>query len=71
MEPMYYIGLDVHKKKISYCPKNGSGKLAEGQVLPVWPFQENGSPGTLAAIPPGQFLYPLWALNSCWNGWTK
>jgi hypothetical protein len=19
MEPMYYIGLDVHKRKISYC----------------------------------------------------
>jgi len=23
MEPMYYIGLDVHKQKISYCVKDG------------------------------------------------
>jgi hypothetical protein len=25
MEPMYYIGLDVHKLKISYCVKDNSG----------------------------------------------
>jgi len=25
MRPMYYIGLDVHKRKISYCVKDGSG----------------------------------------------
>jgi hypothetical protein len=24
MESMYYIGLDVHKKTISYCVKDGS-----------------------------------------------
>jgi len=31
MEPMYYIGLDVHKQKISYCVKDSSGKVfAEG-----------------------------------------
>jgi hypothetical protein len=31
MEPMYYIGLDVHKRKISYCVKDSSGKVfAEG-----------------------------------------
>jgi len=24
METMYYIGLDVHKKTISYCVKGGS-----------------------------------------------
>ena len=23
MQPMYYMGLDVHKKKISYCVKDG------------------------------------------------
>jgi hypothetical protein len=23
MEPRYYIGLDVHKRKISYCVKDG------------------------------------------------
>jgi hypothetical protein len=23
MQPMYYIGLDVHKRTISYCVKGG------------------------------------------------
>ena len=33
MEPMYYIGLDVHKRKISYCVKDGRGKVfAEGSL---------------------------------------
>src|SRR5690242_12357642 len=33
MQPMYYIGLDVHKRKISYCVKDGSGKVyAEGSL---------------------------------------
>jgi len=26
MEPMYYIGLDVHKRKISYCVKDSVAK---------------------------------------------
>ena len=33
MEPMYYIGLDVHKQKISYCVKDSGGKVyAEGSI---------------------------------------
>ena len=33
METMYYIGLDVHKKTISYCVKDGSGRIhAEGTI---------------------------------------
>src|ERR1700691_4864021 len=33
METMYYIGLDVHKKKISYCVKDVSGRIhLEGAV---------------------------------------
>ncbi|HVH70881.1 MAG TPA: transposase, partial [Candidatus Dormibacteraeota bacterium] len=33
MQSMYYIGLDVHKKKISYCVKDGSGTVhAEGAI---------------------------------------
>jgi len=33
MGPMYYIGLDVHKQKISYCVKESGGKLfAEGWI---------------------------------------
>jgi hypothetical protein len=30
---MYYIGLDVHKKTISYCVKDASGQVhREGQI---------------------------------------
>src|SRR5580704_18876738 len=43
MEPMYYIGLDVHKRKISYCLKDSGGKVySEGSLsatrldLDVW-----------------------------------
>src|SRR3984957_14590675 len=33
MQTMYYIGLDVHKKKISYCVKDGSRHIhAEGAI---------------------------------------
>jgi transposase len=33
MQSMYYIGLDVHKKTISYCVKDGSGGIqAEGSL---------------------------------------
>jgi transposase len=33
MQPMYYIGLDVHKRKISYCVKDSSGAIhAEGSI---------------------------------------
>jgi transposase len=33
MQPMYYIGLDVHKRKISYCVKDGGGQMhAEGSI---------------------------------------
>jgi transposase len=33
VEPMYYIGLDVHKRKISYCVKDDSGRIhAEASI---------------------------------------
>src|SRR6266436_2630939 len=33
MQSMYYRGLDVHKKTISYCVKDGSGNVhAEGAI---------------------------------------
>ena len=33
MEPMYYIGLDVHKRISSYCVKDSGGKVyAEGSL---------------------------------------
>ncbi|HXX15466.1 MAG TPA: hypothetical protein VEJ47_11240 [Candidatus Eremiobacteraceae bacterium] len=35
MEPMYYIGLDVHKQKISYCVKDSSGRMySDGWIPP-------------------------------------
>jgi hypothetical protein len=37
MQPMDYIGLDVHKQKISYCMKDGSGNIcAEGRIPEVF-----------------------------------
>lgn len=36
MEPMYYSGLDVHKRKISYCVKDSSGKVhSEGSLRAI------------------------------------
>jgi hypothetical protein len=35
MEPMCYIGLDVHKQEISYCVKNRSGALYPEGSLPA------------------------------------
>src|SRR5260370_41098624 len=33
MQSMYYLGLDVHKKTISYCVKDASGQIhAEGAI---------------------------------------
>ena len=33
MGPMYYIGLDVHKQKISYCVRDRGSKIhAEGWI---------------------------------------
>jgi len=37
MEPMYYIGLDVHKQKTTYCVKDASGGLHTLKYLPGWP----------------------------------
>jgi len=34
MQSMYYIGLDVHKRTISYCVKEVSGRIyAEGSYI--------------------------------------
>lgn len=40
MEPMYYLGLDVHKQKISYCVKDSSGRIyAEGWMVARGPYR--------------------------------
>jgi predicted NBD/HSP70 family sugar kinase len=38
MQTMYYIGLDVHKRKISYCVKDGSGTIQSEGSLPATRF---------------------------------
>jgi hypothetical protein len=38
MEPMYYIGLDAHKRKISYCVKDRSDQLHAEGSLPATRF---------------------------------
>ena|SRR5215472_8833495 len=38
MEPMYYIGLDVHKRKISYCVKDSSGHIHSEGWIPATHF---------------------------------
>ena len=35
MQSMYYIGLDVHKKTISYCVKDGSGIVHAKGAIPA------------------------------------
>jgi hypothetical protein len=34
MQPVYYIGLDAHKRIISYCVKDNSGKIHSEGSLP-------------------------------------
>jgi hypothetical protein len=46
---MYYIGLDVHKKTISYCVKDASGQVyREGTIgatrNELWLFSESTFP---------------------------
>jgi hypothetical protein len=56
---MYYIGLDVHKRTISYCVKDAAGCVAVARKMVAWmvaverrkqdfvPAEERG--GTVAA----------------------
>ncbi len=38
MGPMYYLGLDVHKQKISYCVKDSGGKIHSEGWIPATHF---------------------------------
>jgi transposase len=38
MQSVYYIGLDVHKRTISYCVKDGSGKIHADGTIPATRF---------------------------------
>ena len=35
MRPMYYIGLDVHKRKISYCVKDAVARFMPKDGFPL------------------------------------
>jgi transposase len=35
MQSMHYVGLDVHKKTISYCVKGGSGRIHLEGTIPA------------------------------------
>jgi hypothetical protein len=41
MQNMYYIGLDVHKRTISYCVKDGSGAIRALGTIPATRFDLN------------------------------
>jgi hypothetical protein len=38
---MYYTGLDVHKRTISYCVKDGSGKIHAEDTIPATRFDSS------------------------------
>lgn len=40
MGPMYYIGLDAHKQKISYCVKDVGGKIHTEGWIPATRFDQ-------------------------------
>ncbi len=42
MQSMYYIGLDVHKRIISYCVKEGSGAVHAEGTIPATRFDLDG-----------------------------
>jgi transposase len=42
MQSMYYIGLDVHKRIISYCVKDGSGAVHAEGTIPATRFDLDG-----------------------------
>jgi transposase len=48
MQPMYYIGLDVQKRTISYSVKDGSGKIHAEGTIPSTRFDQDRSRKTLA-----------------------
>ena len=49
---MYYIGLDVHKKTISYCVKDAAGKIHQEGKIPDR-LGANLMPGSRPFLNPG------------------
>jgi hypothetical protein len=44
MQGMYYIGLDVHKRTISYCVKDVTGKIFREGTMPATRLDMDGLP---------------------------
>lgn len=42
MEPMYCIGLDVHKRKVGSCVRDSGGKLPSEGSIPATLFDAKG-----------------------------
>jgi hypothetical protein len=54
---MYYIGLDVHKKTISYCVKDAAGQVhREGKIGSTRRAAANGK---LTAVPGSPFDFNI------------
>jgi hypothetical protein len=56
MQSMYYIGLDVHKRIISYCVKDGSGTIYAEGTIPATRFDLDHWMKTLPGAPGSAFL---------------
>ena len=39
MQPMHNIGLDVHKRKIRYCMKDGGDEVCSEGSIPATPIE--------------------------------
>jgi transposase len=57
MEPMYYIGLDVHKRIISYCVKDSNGKI----------YSEGSIPATCIDLDRWMKTLPMSPLQGMWD----
>ncbi len=67
MQAVYYIGLDVHKKKIAYCIQTSAGKIVDQgmvastrplfRVLPACSQEKGYSHLSRSMLTPGR-LYP-------------
>src|SRR5258705_8073497 len=65
MENMYYIGLDVHKKTISYCVKDGSGRIYAEAEIPAASWTDLK---TFASAPPERVRRAFALLTRTYHG---
>jgi hypothetical protein len=71
MQPMYYIGLDVHKRKISYCVKDSGGQVYAEGAIPATRFDLDRWMKTLPLLtcaPPQRVGRALALLTKTYHG---